>query len=923
MTRYVAESEILNVQQIAPKKSDATDNSDAPGRRRSRLPLFVVSGALLIVALWMTAAAYFLFVFRDQALQMSRQDAADYSVVAAGQVSRAVEAIAIVLDEISERVSKLPAVAARSGTTSITARETFEFLVDRLTRLKQADVVTITDATGKVLAITRGWPAPDVNLSDRDYFIKAKAGERGLIISVPVPNKVTGTMTTYFVRRLDNSAGEFIGVVLVGVRPELFIETGRGGGFDNRTTLLARNDGVVLMHSTTPTAVGQVFPAGSTWYGLVKAGGGSFNSDGIFERRPRIIVVRPIAGLPLVINVSITERNALGHWLKLRDTLAAIAIISFVIFAALLVLILRQLKALTSSRARLKTANALAEQGWRQARAEAVRSKAARLRTLRMLQRLRLSKQNEAAAIAMRDERVRFLATMSHEIRTPLNGIIGVLDLIGTARPEKIPKLLKTASESAEALLVIVSDVLDLSKLEQVDASACNATFQPRELLRNVETALAPIAWQKGIALTTSFDERIATTLRGEPWKLRQVLINLVGNALKFTESGSVSVTVSMCSPADDQGKIGVELVVADTGPGISTTDLPSIFDAFFTGGGNAQRHAGSSGLGLAIVKKSVAGMGGTIAVDSKVGFGSTFRVALSFAIAEEAPVKQSAIAIDNAPLPACSILLVEDNRTNAAIFQDMLEDTQHGVLWAKDGYEGVAVALANDFDVIVMDISMPGIDGIEACRRIRTGRALPHTRIMALTANAIAGDRERLLGAGFDHYLSKPVRRAQLLEALAEVMRDMRRSEGAAPDALPLVEPIEKPPVVQQAPLLDAQAFAAFLGERKPARATRTLGIFVEELAEKRQQLSAIAARRDRKALEMVAHSLLGSGSMIGTTRLVEFGRSLETRSRLSDFDGWADITDLEAVIDLTIAALAPHVRVTQSTPQPAIAAA
>ncbi|MGI9480181.1 MAG: ATP-binding protein [Hyphomicrobiaceae bacterium] len=526
-----------------------------------------------------------------------------------------------------------------------------------------------------------------------------------------------------------------------------------------------------------------------------------------------------------------------------------------------------------------------AESALRGAEEAATKARKARTRVLDLLGRLRQSRRSEEAAIATRDQHMRFLATMSHEIRTPLNGIVGALELMSTSRAEKMPELLKTATASADALLELVSEVLDLAKLDYGDAQPESRPFSVTNLVEIVQLALAPIARGKGLSLEVKVDDDVPGNLFGDPAKIRQVLINLVGNALKFTDAGMVRVSVRLISKED--GRVNLEFEVRDTGIGIAAEDIDKIYGPFFTGK-EYRRSTQSSGLGLSIVEKAIKSMNGSIRCESEVGVGTTFKMQLAMDIDTNPEQSQPdpELVVERAPVEPGRILLVEDNETNAMIVEDMLEETPHSVQRAAGGLEAVELATKHDFDVILMDISMPDIDGMTACHRIREARGADlKARIVALTANAVVGDRERFLNNGFDGYLSKPIRRAVLISAIEDMlsMKDIDAGESID-ETEPEAEPMG----------LDQEQLADFIAERSPDRACRLLDIFSSEMAKHRANIEEGYSASELDPVHHSLHSIVGMAGSVGAARLgrLALGHEAECRNGVMPSD--ADMTVL-----------------------------
>ncbi len=379
-----------------------------------------------------------------------------------------------------------------------------------------------------------------------------------------------------------------------------------------------------------------------------------------------------------------------------------------------------------------------------------------------------------------------FLATMSHEIRTPMNGIIGMSDLLAEEPLSDQQKLYaRTMRNSAEALLKIINDILDYSKLEADKLPIVAEPFSLADCIRDAAGILKPQAREKGLFLDICHETPLPALVIGDSGRLRQILINLLANAIKFTSSGGVTVT-SRVTPGDAFVDIAVK--VADTGIGVAPEGAGRIFERFEQADAETTREHGGTGLGLAISRQLARRMGGDLRLLPPDGPGAAFELTLRLARvdvgAEEAPEPSVQEAESVGPM---RLLLVEDNATNRLLVQRYLEGEGIEVTEAEDG--GVAVDLAQRLapDVILMDMSMPVLDGLEATRRIRAAGG-PRPWIIALTANAFDSDREACLAAGMDDFLAKPLRKTALLTALAHIPRQGEGEKAlgsSAPDGV------------------------------------------------------------------------------------------------------------------------------------------
>lgn len=459
----------------------------------------------------------------------------------------------------------------------------------------------------------------------------------------------------------------------------------------------------------------------------------------------------------------------------------------------------------------------------------------------------------------------RFLTVMSHEMRTPLNGILGVLDLLKTTNlNEQQTRYARIATSSSEVLLEHVNEALDITRVETGELQLTKQDFNLNELMQGLLDVFDPLAREKDLSIDMQVDPTMQETYHGDAGRLRQILTNLIGNAVKFTDQGRITLRVSGIHGPDTSS---LRFEVEDSGIGIPADQQEQIFEEFFALAQSEGRQTRGDGLGLSISRRIARAMDGDVSLKSAEGEGSVFTLTLPL---QRTETVQPGPAADHdtphdAP-PPCNVLIVEDNSINRSVLTDMLTAMGHHVHEAVNGADCLEKAEDEDFDIIFMDISMPIMDGIEATEHLRKGDSPNReTHVVGLTAHGREEYRERAVAAGMDRFHTKPIR----LDALQSILAEINSGEQSRLDTSNFPEALTE--------MIDV------LGRAKVAE---TAEIFFSELEELIADLRAAGAQTDVTALAEAAHKSKGAASLLGQSDLQTTLAALESDARSGDGD-------------------------------------
>ena len=854
----------------------------ATARRRPSHSL-IAGGIALIIAIDISAWIFLSHQYQ-RALRGAEREVGAFSTILARQIGREFQTLEFVETGLIDQFNTMGIATPDEFEKRLSIRAVHEILREKASGLPHVGSLTLINHSGSVINFSRGWPIPSIDVTDRDFYTQLKNDPQNKsYISAPIHNRANGSMVMHVAHPVRGQTGEFLGLITGAVDIPYFERFFRSlNPREGISLALYRRDGMMMArYPRDDMSVGEHYPLGDLLATMPPEGSVATSRD--YDRdgfRDQIISANSVGKYPAVVVVTVAREAALADW---RSgglfVLAAILTLNAVI-ACFIVLCIRQLR----HQEFIFTARTHAAEAASQAKSS-------------------------------------FLAMMSHEIRTPMNAVLGLATtLLETRLDAEQRKSVEAISESGDNLLYLLNDILDFSKLEAGKLELEALAFSPESLVDQAVSIAGVRATQQGLGLRMEIEPGLPVAVMGDPGRIRQVILNLATNAVKFTQEGEVVIGVKCLSR--DAHTARMQWSIRDTGIGMSQEQIAKLFSQYIQADTSIARRFGGSGLGLAICKRIIDQMGGEISVTSEPGVGSSFLFSITLPVADASALQVHHSQIGSAGLSEVlarlgrpmRILIAEDNPTNQFVVRKMLSEFKLSLHMAANGLEAVDSAISFNPDMIFMDMRMPEVDGLEATRRIRAlGGIFATLPICALTANAFADDIRACRESGMNDFVAKPIRKQILICKLAQAAQALLGGADTAPSLVPDDAP--PPAVAAQVPLIDRSVVAALIEEIDEDGAAATLQVFMAETLTRLKLLRDLSCESGRARIEVEAHTLKGSAGTFGFRRLSKVAADLEHRAdTISAPDYVAAVASLEEVFGALCAELAAHPLVTES---------
>lgn len=857
--------------------------ADRPPRRQHGPAMLLALCVVTLLATVFGAEVMVVVNMRHCAIRTTQAGLSNMTVVLAEQMNRSFNALDRVLLNLTDTI-RSSGVTDGESFARILGTEAFRTrLSEKLTGMPFAEAVLLVDARGRLVNASSSWPLPEESAAARNYFA-AMARDTGpaRAFGTLARNPATGNQTLLLARHVAGRDGIYLGLVVGAVSLPYFEDFLRSvSESQDRTVTLFRPDGMVLASYPPGRDIGSVDPALT-----------ALITDSDPEAGGQIRAWRELQDFPLIVGTTQPAEAALRDWLDVVWLVGLISVGSLCWVVSVAV--------------------ALGRWWSRQQVLNRERTERAELEQARLAAEAELARARERHAEEASRAKSGFLATMSHEIRTPMNGVLGLAaSLLDEPLAPEHRRVVEAIRDSGDSLLRILNDILDFSKLDAGRMTFEDVAFSPVTLTHGIVSILGPRARAKGLSISVTCDAGIPAALLGDAGRIRQVLLNLVSNAVKFTETGGIDIVTRLIGRGEDTATL--EWIVRDTGIGIPADRIDALFKEFIQADSSISRRFGGSGMGLAISKRLIEQMGGAVSVQSEPGAGTTFRVRLILPVVDKVEtddvfgfdITGTFVSHLATMGRALRVLFAEDNPTNQFVALQILKGFNVQVDVVSDGLEAIDAATTFLYDVICMDMQMPEMDGLSATRLLRQrGGRLADIPVIALTANAFPEDVKACLDAGMNLFVAKPVRKEALLAAILSAL-------GAAMPAVPQEHQagaagrrdrsLQGPRAVAgQTPdeaVMDEAALAELVVAIGETGVQEMLDVFESETLARLNRLADPA--RERAADDRELHTLKGAAGAVCARRLAALSQSIEARLREGGLLATEDVALLRKAFD------------------------